>query len=179
MSTVSEVLAAQLHAPGFRIAEPGYEPDGVNQQLVRIHGMVEALERQVAEVTAQARAAEEAAARAEAHAPAPAPDDDELLAAVFEGQRRADDLLAAAEDRVVQLRRAADDRIAALLDDSEVRRLATAVDETRRRLDETRDALDRVEGDLWAATEATRRCRVVIGDRLAAAMADLMAMEHV
>lgn len=179
MSTVSEMLAAQLRSPGFRSTEPGYEPDDVLGHLASVHELVVGLERRIDQVRAQARAAEAAAERAEAHATVPAPDDDELLTVVFEGQRRADDLLAAAEHQAVTLEREADARIAELRDDSEVRRLAAAVEATRGRLERTQEALRQADDDLRTVAEATRRCRETIGDRLAAALADLTAMELV
>lgn len=178
MSTVSEVLAAQLRSPGFRATERGYDPDHVRDHLAVVAGIVTTLERRIDQARAEAVAAESAAARAEAHSPAPAVDDDELLAAVFEGQRQADDLMARAEAEAARLRRQADERVAALCDETEVERLRTAVDEARRRLADSQAAVAQAGDDLEAAAEATRRCRTLIGDRLAAALADLAEMEH-
>ena len=178
MSTVSEVLAAQLRSPGFRATEPGYDPDQVRDHLAVVAGIVTTLERRIERTSAEADAAEVAAARAEVHSPAPAVDEDELLGAVFEGQRRADDLLARAEVEAARLRRQADERIAALRDETEIERLRAAVDEARQRLADSRAALAQAHDDLDEAAEATRRCRTLIGDRLAAALADLAEMEH-
>lgn len=176
MSTASEVLAAQLRSPGFRTAEPGYEPDQVRDHLALTLEIVDGLERRLAEVVSRTRTAEEAAARAEAQSTTPAPDDDELLTVVFEGQRQADRLVADAEERATTLQRQADERIAELRDDSEVRRLAAAADDTRRRLLEAQAALEQVDDDLRAAAEATRQCRAAIRERLGAALADLSDM---
>ena len=178
MSTASEVLAAQLRSPGFRSAEPGYDPEHVRDHLVRVHDFVALLEQRIEETSAAAVASEAKALRAEAESPAPEPDDDELLALVFEGQRRADELVATAEAEAARLRREADDRIAVLCDQREVERLRAAVDEARQRLADTQAAVVQADDDLRAAADATRRCRTTIGDRLAAALADLAEMEH-
>ena len=178
MSTVSEVLAAQLRSPGFRATEPGYDPDQVRDHLAAVAGIVTVLERRIEQTLAEAEAAESSAVRAEAHSPAPPVDDDELLTAVFEGQRRADEVVAHAEAEAVRLRREADERIAVLCDETELQRLRAAVDEARERLAETQAAVVQADDDLQTAAEETRRCRTVIGDRLAAALADLAEMEH-
>lgn len=168
-----------IASPAFRTAEPGYEPDEVDEHVAVVREVVVDLERRVDEVTAQALAAEAAAARAEAHATVPAPADDELLTVVFDGQRQADDLLARAEEQAAARHREADLRIAELRDDSEVRRLTAAVDDTRRRLHDAREALRRVDEDLRVTAEATRQCHTVVDQRLAAAMADLAETELV
>jgi hypothetical protein len=179
MSTASEMLAAQLRSPGFRSAEPGYEPEDVLDHLAVVHDLVTGLQQRLADTTARAAAAEEAAARAEAHAPVPDPDDDELLAVVFEGQRTADDLVASAEERAAAIGREADARIAELRDDREVRRLTAAVEETRRQVDETLDAVRQLDDDLRSTAEATRHCRAVVDERLGAALAFLADIELV
>lgn len=178
MSTVSEVLAAQLRSPGFRATEPGYDPDQVRDHLAVAAGVVTTLERRIDHTLREAAAAEAAAARAEEDSPAPAVGDDELLAAVFEGQRRADDLAAQAEAEVARLQWEADERIAALRDETEIERLRAAVEQARQRLADSQAAVAQAHDDLEAAAEATRRCRTLIGDRLAAALADLAEMEH-
>lgn len=168
-----------IASPAFRTAEPGYEPDEVDGHVAVAREVVADLQRRVHEVTERARAAEAAAIQAESHATVPAPADDELLTVVFKGQRQADDLLARAEEQAAARHHEADLRIAELRDDSEVRRLTAAVDDTRRRLHDAREALRRVDDDLRAAAEATRRCHTVLDERLAAAMADLADTELV
>lgn len=174
VSTASDVLAAQLRSPGFRTAPSGYDPDHVRDHLAAVHGLVATLERRADELDREVAAAEAAAARAEASAPAPpAAEDDELLAAVFEGQRRADELLARAEAEADRLLRQADARVAELRDDSEVRRLRHAVDAARQRWSDTHAAVEQAEDDLRTVAEATRRCRSVVRERLDAALRDI------
>lgn len=176
MSTASEVLAAQLRSPGFRRAEPGYDPDQVVDHLGAVHSLIVGLERRTDELAAAVAQAEAAAARAEAEAPPPSLDDDELLKAVFEGQRQADELLARAEAEADRLAAQADARIAELRDDRELRRLAAAVDEARQRWTALREATTAAEDDLRTVDQATRRCRAVIDERLTAALLDLAVM---
>lgn len=176
MSTASEVLAAQLRSPGFRRAEPGYDPDEVVDHLAAVHSLVVALEQRTDELTAAVAQAEAVAARAETDAPPPSLDDDELLKAVFEGQRQADELTARAEAEAARLERQADARIAELRDDRDLRRLAAAVDEARQRWTALRDAVAEAEDDLRSVDEATTRCRAVIDERLTAALLDLAVM---
>lgn len=175
---MSEVLAAQLHSPGFRATEPGYDPDHVRDHLAVVSGIVATLERRIADTLSAAAAAESAAVRAEVAAPAPAVDDDELLSAVFEGQRQADEIVERGEAEAVRLVREANQRIAELRDETELDRLRNAVDEARRQVAETQAAVAQADDDLRTAAEATRQCRTAIGDRLAAALSDLAEMEH-
>ncbi|HEX2038417.1 MAG TPA: hypothetical protein VHF47_01660 [Acidimicrobiales bacterium] len=176
MSRVSEVLAEQLRAPGFRTVERGYDQDGVRDHLAVAHALVTQLERAVADTERRAQEAEVRAARAEAGADVPSAHDDELLSVVFDGQRRADELVADAEVAAARVLREADERVAALRDDSEVRRLEAAAEERRAALARTEDEAAGLEDDLHVTGEATRACREAIGDRLAAALADLREM---
>ncbi|MBW3667629.1 MAG: hypothetical protein KY443_00330 [Actinobacteria bacterium] len=176
MSTASEVLAAQLRSPGFRRTEPGYDPDQVVHHLGAVHALVVELERRSDDLAAAVAHAEAAAIRAEAEAPPPSLDDDELLQVVFDGQRRADELLARAEAEAARLGDQADARIAELRDDRELRRLAAAVEEARRQWTALREAITEAEDDLHAVDVATTRCRAVIDERLTAALLDLAVM---
>lgn len=174
VSTASEVVAAQLRSPGFRTAASGYDPDHVRDHLAAVHGVVATLERRIDDLSREVATAEAAARRAEADAPAaPAAEDDELLQAVFEGQRQADELLSRAEAEAARLAREADARVAVLRDDSEVRRLAAAVEAARRQWDDMHAAAEQAEDDLRTTAEATRRCRSVIRERLDAALRDI------
>lgn len=176
MSRVSEVLAEQLRAPGFRTAERGYDQESVRDHLAVAHALVTQLERQVKEIEWRAEQAEARAAHAEAGVDVPPPQEDELLTVVFDGQRRADQLLADAEATVHRLARQAEERVAALRDDSEVRRLEALAEERRLSLERTEEAVAAIEDDLHVSGEATRACREAIGDRLAAALEDLRDM---
>jgi hypothetical protein len=177
VSSASDVLAAQLRSPGFRTAPSGYDPDHVRDHLAAVHGIFSTLERRVHDLTREVVAAEAAAARAEAAAPAPpAAEDDELLAVVFEGQRRADQVLAEAEAEAARLAREADARIADLRDDSEVRRLRDAVEVARARWSELDAAAEQGRDDLRTVAEATRRARSLLRERLDAALRDITLM---
>jgi hypothetical protein len=176
VSRVSEVLAEQLRAPGFRTAERGYEQEKVRDHLAVAHALVTQLERQIEEIEWRAEQAEARAAQAEAGVDVPPPQEDELLTVVFDGQRRADQLLADAEATVHRLAREADERVAALRDDSEVRRLEALAEERRLSLERSEEAVAAIEDDLHVSGEATRACREAIGDRLAAALEDLRDM---
>jgi hypothetical protein len=172
--TASEVLAAQLRSPGFRTVASGYDPDHVRDHLAAVHGVVATLERRIDDLARDVAAAEAAARRAEADAPAPpAAGDDELLTAVFEGQRQADEILARAAAAAARLAAEADARVAALRDDSEVRRLGAAVEAARGQWSAVHEAAEQAEDDLRTAAEATRRCRTVIRERLDAALRDI------
>lgn len=140
------------------------------------HGLVTRLEGDVEDFQTRARTAEEAAARAEATADLPAPEDDELLLVVFDGQRRADALVEAAEAEAARIHRAADDRIAVLRDDAEVVRLRALVAERAGATAAAVEAVAAAEDDLRAVAEATEACRRVVGDRLAAVLDDLRRM---
>lgn len=176
MSHVTEVLAEQLRAPGFRTADRGYDPASVHDHLAAELAALTQLERRVEETTARAVAAEAAAVRLEAEADTPPAGEDELLTVVFDGQRQADAVVAEAEADATRRRQEADERIAALRDDSEVRRLRVLVEERRAQLAATSAAAARTEDDLVAAAAATRACRETVGERLAAAAAGLRAM---
>jgi predicted nucleic acid-binding Zn-ribbon protein len=173
---VSEVLAEQLRAPGFRTVERGYDQESVRDHLAVAHALVTQLERAVVELERRADDLEGRVARAEAGMPVPEPEDDELLAVVFDGQRRADELAADAEAAAVRVLQEADERVAALRDDSERRRLAALVEERQAALAEVEEVVAGIEDDLHVTGEATRACREAIGDRLAAALADLREM---
>lgn len=170
------MLAAQLRAPGFRASEPGYDPEQVRDHLALVHGLVATLEHRIEEASGAAQAAEAAARRAEADTVVDP--DDELLAVVFDGQRRADDLLAQAEAEAVRVLREADARVAELRDERELQRLRLDAEAARQRLAETQAAVEAADDDLRTVAEAVRRCREAVGDRLAAALADLAEMEH-
>jgi len=174
VSRVAEVVAERLRAPGFRTVQRGYDPDNVRDHLAVAHALVTQLERQVVETERRADALEAQAARAEV----PVSEDDELLAVVFDGQRRADELVADAEATAAQLLRAADERVAELRDDSEVRRLRAEVEERQAALERTEDVVAEAEDDLHVTGEATRATLDAIGDRLAAALNDLREMER-
>lgn len=176
VSRVSEVLAEQLRAPGFRTAERGYDREHVRDHLAVAHALVTQLERQMAEIEWRAEQAEVRATQAEAGVDVPPPQEDELLTVVFDGQRRADELLADAEATAHRLLREADERVAALRDDSEVRRLGALAEERALTLARTEDTVAAIEDDLHVTGEATRACWEAIGDRLAAALADLQEM---
>ena len=176
VSRVTEVLAEQLRVPGFRTAERGYDQESVRDHLAVAHALVTQLERDVIDVEARAERAEARAAHAEAGVDAPPPEEDELLAVVFDGQRRADQLLADAEATVARLRHESDERIAALRDDSEVRRLRAEVEERQSALERVEETVAGIEDDLHVTGEATRACREAIGDCLAAALDDLRDM---
>lgn len=176
VARTSEVLAEQLRSPGFRTVDGGYDSEAVRDHLVLAHGLITRLERDVEEFQARALAAEAAADTAEAHAPpAPSAEDDELLRVVFEGQARADALLAAAEAEAARLAAAADERVAALRDDTELARLRALAAERAAAAARVQEAVAAAEDDLRAVAEATDACRRVVGDRLAAALADLRA----
>lgn len=176
VSRVSEVLAEQLRAPGFRTAERGYDQESVRDHLAVAHALVTQLEREVDECEWRADQAETRAGQAEAGIDVPSPQEDELLTVVFEGQRRADELSAEAEATAHRLLRQADERVAALRDAGELRRLEAAAEERRLALERTEEAVATIEDDLHVTGEATRACREAIGDRLTAALADLQQM---
>lgn len=176
MSRVAEVLAEQLRAPGFRTAERGYDQDGVRDHLAVAHALVTQLERRIAETLARVDEVEARVAEAEATAAPPPVEEDELLAVVFEGQRRADQLLVDAENTVTRLARETEARIAELRDTSERERLRALADAHRADLDATEAAVRELDQDLHVTGEAVLACREAVGDRLAAALTHLASM---
>ena len=176
MSRVAEVLAEQLRAPGFRTVERGYEQDGVRDHLAVAHALVTQLERRIAEATARADDLEARVAEVEATGTTPPPEEDELLSVVFDGQRRADQLLVDAENTVARLAREAEERIAELRDETERERLRALLVERREELRHTEEAVRALDDDLHVTGEATRACREAIGERLATALTHLTTM---
>lgn len=176
MSRVAEVLSEQLRAPGFRTAGRGYDQDGVRDHLAVAHALVTQLERRRAEVLARAAEVEVRLAEVEATTASTPPEEDELLNVVFEGQRRADQLLVDAENTVARLARETEEHIAELRDETERQRLRALVEERRAELDRTESAVRDLEDDLHVTGEATLACREAIGDRLAAALIHLTSM---
>jgi hypothetical protein len=151
----------------------GYDEDAVRDHLTTAHGLITRLERDVDEFEARAVAAEQAAARAEAAVPVPTVENDELLRAVFDGQARADALVAAAEAEAARIEQEADERIAVLRDDTEVALLRARVADRTEALADLEERVAAAEDDLGAAAAATEECRRVVGERLAAALRDL------
>jgi hypothetical protein len=176
MSRVAEVLAEQLRAPGFRTAQHGYDQDGVRDHLAVAHALVTQLERRLADTSARADALEAQVAEVEATHSAPPPEEDELLAVVFDGQRRADQLLVDAENTVARLARETDARIAELRDETERERLRALAAERQAELEHTEEAIRGLEDDLHVTGEATRACREAVGEQLAAALTHLTTM---
>jgi cell division septum initiation protein DivIVA len=176
MSRVAEVLAEQLRAPGFRTADRGYDQDGVRDHLAVVHALVTQVERRIAETERRADDLEARVVEVEAVNAAPPPEEDELLAVVFDGQRRADQLLVDAENTVARLTRDTEARIAELRDETERERLRALVAAKQEELEHTEAAVRTLEDDLHVTGEATRACREAVGDRLAEALTHLTSM---